>query len=182
MLHHEDTRIRTRGAALSVVVVLLSACDVAAPADAIAPIMPVARTAALAATVEKGEAVLNGGGTQFIDCLGEKLTFATSLPYRYHSTTAAGGATHFRWMFIPGAQSGTATGMTSGTKWTLERAISPEVDHFQSEGSMTFHWTANFLWRSEAGDALHLHSNIALAVSPSGELSVLRSDTRCQLR
>ena len=159
----------------------LGACDAAMP---IAPdtLVGPARFQQGGASASKGEDVLVGAGRQFLDCIGETVRFSTSLPYRWHSTTTPDGKTTFAWMFIPGAGTGTATGLESGRVWTLDRAISPEVDHIWSDGSARFHWTSNFIWVSDGGPTLHLHTNIILEVGADGELTIVRLDARCKVR
>lgn len=173
-----------RFAALIAVAVVLASCDAPAPAPPTAPLEPrsLEPAAMTGAVTERGEGIIRGRGTQFFDCLGEAIRFRTDLPYRYRSATTPEGKTTFVWTFIPNAHTGTATGVVSGTAWTLERAISPEVDHFWPDGSADLHWTANFVWRSSTGQVMHLHSNVIASISPEGEFTFDRLDARCTLQ
>lgn len=131
----------------------------------------------LAAVQERGEGVLDGSGTFFLPCLGEAVQVQSLSPFTYHRTVTPSGNIIFTDHFIPGASTGTAVGLTSGTTWTLERVSSPEVIRVTA-GEMS-RFTANIWWVSDTGPDFNIHSNVFFSQNARGEVVAERVEIRC---
>lgn len=132
----------------------------------------------LAAQSERGSGVLDGSGTFFIPCLGEALEASSSSPFTFHRTVTPSGNVVFTDHFIPGASTGSAVGLTSGERWTLRHASSPEVIVTTAAGSLA-KFNANIVWESETGERLHLHSRFQFFQGADGSVRIDRFEVSC---
>lgn len=162
--------------------VLLISAAVTACHDVAAPerIHPGISAVANAATRTSGTVVLTGAATDFISCLGEVLSFNASVVMKYNSITTSSGNTIFSDHFVPGTATGTAVGLTSGTVWTLQRNIAPEVITVHA-GSTAF-FTQSILWTSETGPSFTLQHNFHFVQNANGDVTVNRFESRCDTR
>ena len=157
---------------LALILSLVLACerDPVAPAGAEPVLKP-----AFAAYQEKGEGVFVSSGDFVLDCLSETLREVhTEIPFRYHLTVTPGGGTIFVDRFIPGTGTGTLVGLTSGTIWTLDRVVSPDVIRVTAGQMETF--TANIWWVSETGPTLNIHSLFHISTNADGEVTSAKFD------
>ena len=161
-----------RWSPLTLLPLVLAACE----RDSVSPARsePLARPV-FAAYHENGEGVFVSSGDYFLDCLGETVREVhTEIAFRYHLTVTPGGGTILVDPFIPGTGTGTLQGLTSGTIWTLDRVVSPEVIRATAGQSHTF--TANIRWLSETGPTLNIHSLFHMSTNAIGEITSAKVD------
>lgn len=163
---------------LTLLPLVLAACERDSVSPAGAETFP---RPAFAAYQEKGEGVFVESGDFVLDCLSETVREVhTEIVFKYHLTVTPGGGTIFVDRFIPGTATGTLVGLTSGTIWTLDRVISPEVIRVTAGEMHTF--TANIWWVSETGPTLNLHSLFHISTNANGEVTSTKFDLgSCQL-
>jgi len=163
---------------LTLLPLVLAACghDPVSPAGAVPLSRPV-----FAAYQEKGEGLFVSSGDYSLDCLSETVREVhTEILFRYHLTVTPGGGTVLADAFIPGTGTGTLVGLTSGTIWTLDRVVSPEVIRVTAGQMHTF--TANIWWVSETGPTLNIHSLFHMSTNANGEITSAKVDFgTCQL-
>jgi len=161
-----------RWSPLTLLPLVLAACE----RDSVSPARsePLARPV-FAAYHENGEGVFVSSGDYFLDCLGETVREVhTEIAFRYHLTVTPGGGTILVDPFIPGTATGTLQGLTSGTIWTLDRVVSPEVIRVTAGQMHTF--TANIWWLSETGHTLNIHSLFHMSTNAIGEITSAKVD------
>lgn len=161
-----------RWSPLTLLPLVLAACerDTVSPAGAETPPRPV-----FAAYQEKGEGVFVESGDFVLNCLSETVREVhTEIHFRYHLTVTPGGGSVLVDPFIPGSATGTLVGLTSGTIWTLDRVISPEVILVTAGQVHTF--TANIWWVSETGPTLNIHSLFHISTNADGEVTSAKFD------
>lgn len=134
-----------------------------------------------AAFQERGEGVFVSSGEYGLDCLTEIVhEVRTEIPFRYHLTVTPNGNTILTDPFIPGTGTGTLVGLTSGTIWTLDRVMSPDVQLVTAAQMYTF--TANIWWVSETGPTINIHSLFHISTNADGEITSAKIDLAdCQL-
>src|SRR5690348_10714262 len=86
-----------------------------------------APTASSGAQQTQGTGTWVGDGNVYFDCLGEVAHVHNEMPFRWRQVVTPSGNVLFSDPFIPNAGTGQAVGLTSGTIWTLDRVVSPEV-------------------------------------------------------
>ena len=163
---------------LTLLPLVLAACerDTVSPAGAETLPRPV-----FAAYHEKGEGVFVSSGDHVLDCLSETVREDhTEILFRYHLTVTPGGGTVLVDPFIPGTGTGTLVGLTSGTIWTLDRVVSPDV--LRITAGQMYMFTANIWWVSETGPTLNIHSLFHISTNADGEVTSAKVDLgNCQL-
>jgi hypothetical protein len=135
---------------------------------------------ATGATVESGEGVFVSQGTFFLGCLGATVTEDSRIPFRYRRTVSPSGNVHYSEMFVPGTGTGTFIEQPTGTRWTLERIVSPLVSNVNN--GETFFFTATNWWRREDGRVMHLHPNYHLKVNAAGEVTLEFNNGKCAVK
>jgi hypothetical protein len=164
-------------------IIVPASCIVVALACA-EPLAPTPRSGshdpALSASVSSGTTAFEGHGSSYQDCVGEVLQFNVHIPIRYRRVVSASGNILFVDPFIPQGAFGTATGQTSGTVWTLDRAVSPEVIHSNAAGESEF-FTTNNWFVSESGSRLNFHNTGRFRQTADGEVVVDNLESICTL-
>ena len=152
---------------LTLLPLVLAACERDAVSPTGAETLP---RPAFGAYHENGEGVFVSSGDANLDCLSETVREVhTEILFRYQSTVTPGGSTILFARFIPGTATGTLVGLTSGTIWTLDRVVSPEVIRVTAGESLTY--TANIWWVSETGPTLNIHSLFHVSTNADGEVT-----------
>lgn len=125
---------------------------------------------------ESGYGVLVGDGTRYLDCIGENFHAHNEFPYQWFRTVTPSGNVAFRDPFIKGGF-GQAEGLTSGTVWTVDRYLSPEVINTNA-GQQAF-FVAIVHWVSETGPSFTIHNTYHFVQNANGDVKVDSFESRC---
>ena len=156
-----------RSASLLLLAASAAACgDPAGPRPASVP----PNDPQLSASVERGSGVYAPSGPVYLDCIGETVDHWASIPYTFTSVTTPKGETVFSDHFLHSGATGSMWGLTSGTVWTLERVISPEV--IIATSGTSYRFTSTIFWVSTTGPTIQLHGQYVFVQNASGEIVV----------
>jgi hypothetical protein len=159
------------------------AIAVSACADRVAgPVVPdivssgVLASASGGAEKESGYGVFVGDGTRYLDCIGEYFHAHTEFPFRWSRTVTPSGNVVFKDPFIKGGH-GQAEGLTSGTVWTVDHYVGPEVITTNA-GEHAF-FVAVIHWASETGPSFTIHNTYHFVQNANGDVKVDSFESRC---
>jgi hypothetical protein len=162
---------------INTIVSCLLVSALGACADVEAPSGPAGATLQVGAVQERGTGVFIGDGTIFFDCLGEYVHVHNEFPLTWHRIVTPSGNVVFKDPFVPNGGSGRAEGLTSGTIWTIDRVISPEVI-ITNAGQKAF-FVAITHWVSETGSSFTVHNTFHFVQNANGDVLVNSFESRC---
>lgn len=128
---------------------------------------------------ESGYGVFVGDGTRYLDCIGEDFHVHNEFPFQWFRTVTPSGNVVFKDPFIKGGF-GHAEGLTSGTVWTVDRYVSPEVIT-TSAGEHAF-FVAIVHWVSETGPSFTIHNTYHFVQNANGDVKVDSFESRCVMQ
>ena len=163
------------------IAIAVSACAdrVAGPATPDEASSSVLASVSGGAVKESGYGVLVGDGTRYLDCIGEDFHAHNEFPFKWSRTVTPSGNVVFKDPFIEGGF-GRAEGLTSGTVWTVDRYLSPEVITTNA-GEHAF-FVAIVHWVSETGPSFTIHNTYHFVQNANGDVKVDSFESRCVLQ
>jgi hypothetical protein len=129
------------------------------------------------AVQERGTSTFGGDGVNYIPCIGEFVHSHAEFPFRWHQVTTPSGTVVFNDQFIPNAGTGSLEGLTSGTVWTMQRSVSPEVI-ITNAGEHAF-FIAIVTRESATGPTFTLHNTYHFVQNANGDVKVDRFESHC---
>jgi hypothetical protein len=112
------------------------------------------------------------------DWIGEWVHEDGGVTFNYHRVQLPNGdyVYHDLWF----QTTSTLTGLKTGTKWILQRNVSPDV--IRSTGGGMIMWTTLSIYVSETGPTIHIHYLYHISYDANGELRVQRDGGRLWLK
>ena len=165
---------------LSVLAAGVCACTDRVTAPESVPVRGPVVLSATAANQEWGTGLFVGDGTRYLSCLGEYVHIHNEMPFRWHRVVTPSGNVTFSDPFIPNAGTGQTSGLTSGSVWTLERVVGPEV--ITTNAGVEAQFVAVLHWASETGPDYTLHNTYHFVQNANGEVTVDNFESRCVLQ